>query len=61
MINLTELYAKKGFLVNGEVKIFVKVDVLEVQGKSDVSEESSSPIMETIDVNGFQVLPSQVN
>ncbi|KAL0853842.1 hypothetical protein Bca101_058994 [Brassica carinata] len=58
MINLTELYAKKGFLVNGEVKIVVKVDVLEVQGKADVKEESS-PVMETIDVSGFQVLPSQ--
>ncbi|KAJ4881753.1 hypothetical protein Rs2_38808 [Raphanus sativus] len=58
-ITLTELHAKEGFLVNGKVKIVVKVDVLEVQGKVDVSEESS-PVMETIVVNGFQVLPSQV-
>ncbi|XP_056857883.1 MATH domain and coiled-coil domain-containing protein At2g05410-like [Raphanus sativus] len=59
MISLDELHDKEGFLVNGEVKIVVKVDVLEVQGKVDVSEESS-PVMETIDVNGFQVLPWQV-
>lgn len=46
-------------LVNGELKIVVKVDVLEVQGKVDVSEESS-PVIETMDVNVFHVLPSQV-
>ncbi|CAN6898356.1 unnamed protein product [Brassica oleracea] len=45
-------------LVNGELKIVVKVDVLEVQGKVDVSEESS-PVIETMDVNVFHVLPSQ--
>ncbi|XP_056853848.1 MATH domain and coiled-coil domain-containing protein At2g05410-like [Raphanus sativus] len=59
MISLDELHDKEGFLVNGEVKIVVKVDVLEVQGKVDVSKESS-PVMETIDINGFQVLPWQV-
>jgi len=51
-------------LVNGELKIVVKVDVLEVQGKVDVSEEDvseeSSPVIETMDVNVFHVLPSQV-
>nr|VDD03078.1 unnamed protein product [Brassica rapa] len=51
MISLSELHDKEGFLVNGEVKIVLKVDVLEVQGKVDVSEESL-PVMETIDVNG---------
>lgn len=59
MISLSELHDKEGFLVNREVKIVLKVDVLEVQGKVDVSEESL-PVMETIDVNGFHVLPSQV-
>ncbi|RID49608.1 hypothetical protein BRARA_H00396 [Brassica rapa] len=58
MISLSELHDKEGFLVNREVKIVLKVDVLEVQGKVDVSEESL-PVMETIDVNGFHVLPSQ--
>ncbi|CAA0358442.1 unnamed protein product [Arabidopsis thaliana] len=58
MITHTELNAKKGFLVNGELKVAAKIEVLEVVGKLDVSEESS-PIMKTIDVNGFQVLPSQ--
>ncbi|KAL9840240.1 MATH domain and coiled-coil domain-containing protein [Arabidopsis thaliana] len=60
MITHTELNAKKGFLVNGELKVAAKIEVLEVVGKLDVSEESS-PIMKTIDVNGFQVLPSQVD
>ncbi|ESQ30820.1 hypothetical protein EUTSA_v10011795mg [Eutrema salsugineum] len=50
----------EGLLVNGELIIVVKVDVLEVEGEVVVSEESS-PVMETIDVNGFQVLPSQVD
>ncbi|ESQ30819.1 hypothetical protein EUTSA_v10012069mg, partial [Eutrema salsugineum] len=56
MITLTEVNDREGFLVNGELIIVVKVDVLEVEGKF----EESSPVMETIDVNGFQVLPSQV-
>jgi len=59
MITHTELNAKMGFLVNGELKVVAKIEVLEVVGKLDVSKESS-PIMKTIDVNGFQVLPSQV-
>ncbi|ESQ30833.1 hypothetical protein EUTSA_v10011998mg, partial [Eutrema salsugineum] len=54
MIALTELKARKGFLVNDELIIVVKVYVLEVVGKLDVSEESS-PVIETIDVKGFQV------
>ncbi|CAH2063700.1 unnamed protein product [Thlaspi arvense] len=48
-----------GFLVNGNVKIVAEVDVLEVVGKLDVSEETLS-VKESIDVNEFQVLPSQV-
>ncbi|XP_019085091.1 PREDICTED: MATH domain and coiled-coil domain-containing protein At3g58370-like isoform X2 [Camelina sativa] len=88
MLPLPNLHAKHGgFLVNGEVKIVVEIDVLEVIGNFDVSEESeeenqplkkikldnddndavsidflnvASPVMESIDVNGFQVLPSQV-
>ncbi|CAA7048066.1 unnamed protein product [Microthlaspi erraticum] len=59
MIGLTKLCARDGFMVNGEVVVAVKVDVLEVVGQLDVSGESS-PVMETIDVNGFQVLTSQV-
>ncbi|CAL9247685.1 unnamed protein product [Arabidopsis halleri] len=76
MLRLTKLNAKKGgFLVNNEVKIVVEVDVLQVIGKLDVSEESlevnqplkrirlnddGASVKESIDVNGFQVLPSQV-
>ncbi|XP_024006270.1 MATH domain and coiled-coil domain-containing protein At2g05410 isoform X2 [Eutrema salsugineum] len=59
MITLTEHNAKEGFLVNDELIIVAKVDVLEVVGKLDVSEESS-PVNDTIYVKGFQVLPSQV-
>ena len=59
MISLTELHAEEGLLMNGELTVVAKVEVLEVVGKLDVSEESS-PVIETIDVNGFQVLPSQV-
>ncbi|AAB70028.1 hypothetical protein, partial [Arabidopsis thaliana] len=76
MISLTKLNAKKGgFLVNNEVKIVVEVDVLQVIGKLDVSEGSQEvtqplkrirlnddgvSVKQSIDVNGFQVLPSQV-
>ncbi|KAG7583485.1 MATH/TRAF domain [Arabidopsis suecica] len=59
MIPLTELHASKGFLVNGELKVVAKIDVLEVVGKLDVPQESS-PVLELIDVNGFQVLPPLV-
>lgn len=48
-----------GFLVNGELKIVAEIEVLEVIGKLDVSQETST-ITETIDVNGFQLVPSQV-
>ncbi|CAL9245926.1 unnamed protein product, partial [Arabidopsis halleri] len=59
MIPLNELHAKdSGFLVNGELKIVAYVDVLEVIGKIDVSEETSTTT-ETMDANGFQLLPSQ--
>ncbi|CAD5318171.1 unnamed protein product [Arabidopsis thaliana] len=54
MISLTELHAEEGLLMNGELTVVAKVEVLEVVGKLDLSEESS-PVIETIDVNGFQV------
>ncbi|WZZ05317.1 hypothetical protein YC2023_091238 [Brassica napus] len=58
MLPLNELHAKdSGFLVNGDLKIVVEIDVLEVIGKLDVTEETST-IIETMDVNGFQILPS---
>lgn len=73
MISLTKLNAKKGgFLVNNKVKIVVEVDVLQVVGGLDVSQEVTQPlkrirlnddgvsVKQSIDVNGFQVLPSQV-
>ena len=47
------------FPVNGELKISVEIDVLQVVGKLDVSEESST-IIETMIVNGFQIPPSHV-
>ncbi|CAH8343501.1 unnamed protein product [Eruca vesicaria subsp. sativa] len=47
MISLDEINAKdSGFLVNGELKIVVEIDLLEIIGK--------------VDVNGFHLLPSQV-
>ncbi|KAG7578813.1 MATH/TRAF domain [Arabidopsis thaliana x Arabidopsis arenosa] len=57
MIPLSELHAKEEFLMNGELIVVAKIEVLEVVGKLDVSQESSS-VVETVDVNGFQVLPS---
>ncbi|KAL9858277.1 putative MATH/TRAF domain, phospholipase [Arabidopsis thaliana] len=60
MLPLTELLdINGGFLVNGEVKIVAEVGVLEVVGKSDVLVETPL-VNESIDVNGFQVLSSQV-
>ncbi|XP_019094353.1 PREDICTED: MATH domain and coiled-coil domain-containing protein At1g31390-like [Camelina sativa] len=60
MLPLTKLLdVNGGFSVKGEVKIVAEVGVLEVVGKSDVLEETSL-LNESIDVNGFQVLPSQV-
>ncbi|KAJ4880630.1 Meprin and TRAF (MATH) homology domain-containing protein [Raphanus sativus] len=57
MILLSDLYARdSGFLVNDELKIVAKVDVLEVVGELDV------PVVTTdfVDINGFQVLASQI-
>jgi len=60
MLPLTELLdLNGGFLVNGEVKIVAEVGVLEVFGKSDVLVETLL-VHESINVNGFQILPSQV-
>ncbi|XP_010507186.1 PREDICTED: MATH domain and coiled-coil domain-containing protein At3g44790-like [Camelina sativa] len=75
MLLLTKLYAKKsGFLVNDGVKITAEVDVLEVIGELDVSDASKivihppkriklndhgASVKESINVYGFQVLPSQ--
>ncbi|XP_024012760.1 MATH domain and coiled-coil domain-containing protein At1g31390-like [Eutrema salsugineum] len=57
MLCLTNLHAKDGgFLVNGELKIAAEVENLDVIGKSDVLEETSS----VVEINGFQVIPSQV-
>ncbi|KAG7634865.1 MATH/TRAF domain [Arabidopsis suecica] len=55
MVPLIELKAKdSGFLVKGELKIVVEIEVLEVIGLLNVPES------ESMDVNGFHVLPSQV-
>ncbi|KAL1204973.1 MATH domain and coiled-coil domain-containing protein [Cardamine amara subsp. amara] len=60
MLPLTKLHDKNGgFLVNGEVKIVAEVGAVEVVGKSDVLKETLL-VNESINVNGFQVLPSQV-
>ncbi|KAG7648144.1 MATH/TRAF domain [Arabidopsis thaliana x Arabidopsis arenosa] len=60
MLPLNEfLDVNGGFLGNGEVKIVAEVGLLEVVGKSDVLEETLL-VNESINVNGFQVLPSQV-
>ncbi|XP_019094885.1 PREDICTED: MATH domain and coiled-coil domain-containing protein At1g31400-like [Camelina sativa] len=60
ILPLTKLvYNSDGFLVNGEVKIVAEVGVLEVVGKSDVLEETLL-VNESVECNGFQVLPSQV-
>ncbi|CAG7898387.1 MATH domain and coiled-coil domain-containing protein At3g27040-like [Brassica rapa] len=57
MICLSDLNARdSGFLVNDELKIVAEIDVLEVVGELDV------PVVTTdiVDINGFQVLSSQV-
>ncbi|CAN6803008.1 unnamed protein product [Brassica oleracea var. botrytis] len=60
MFPLNEIHAKEsGYLVNGELKIVAEIEVIEVLGKFDVTEETST-ITETMDVNGFQLLPSQM-
>lgn len=47
MLSLDEINTKDhGFLVNGELKIVVEIELLEVVGK--------------VDVNGFHFLSSQV-
>ncbi|KAL0866987.1 hypothetical protein Bca101_046105 [Brassica carinata] len=57
---LNEIHAKESvYLVNGELKIVAEIEVIEVIGKFDVTEETST-IIETMDVNGFQLLPSQM-
>ncbi|KAF3525991.1 hypothetical protein F2Q69_00049401 [Brassica cretica] len=73
MLPLDKIHDKDGgFLVNGDLKIVAEVEVLEVIGKLDVSEETKllSKVEEDdgaeardsleLSVNGFQVLPSQV-
>lgn len=60
MFPLNEIHAEEsGYLVNGELEIVAVIDVLQVVGKLDVTEETST-ITECVDVNGFQLLPSQV-
>ncbi|CAG7905384.1 unnamed protein product [Brassica rapa] len=57
-----------GFLVNDQVKIVVEVDALQdIPVETEKTEENDcvllkegSSIMESIDVNGFHVFPSQV-
>ncbi|KAL0866983.1 hypothetical protein Bca101_046101 [Brassica carinata] len=59
LIPLTKLHdEKEGLLVNGDLVIDAEVDVLEVIGSFDESEESHLG-KETMNVNGFQVLVSQ--
>ncbi|KAL1201583.1 Protein RESTRICTED TEV MOVEMENT 3 [Cardamine amara subsp. amara] len=59
MCPLDEIHAKDSrFLVNGELKIVAEINVVETIGKLDVTEETST-IVETRNVNGFQLLPSQ--
>ncbi|VVB06165.1 unnamed protein product [Arabis nemorensis] len=64
MLPLTKLHAKDGgFLVDDELLIVAEIDVFEVIGTKDVSKEAlKKPLSEkeSVDVNGFQVLPSQV-
>ncbi|XP_013588854.1 PREDICTED: MATH domain and coiled-coil domain-containing protein At3g58270-like isoform X1 [Brassica oleracea var. oleracea] len=73
MLPLDKIHDKDGgFLVNGDLEIVAEVEVLEVIGKLDVSEETKllSKVEEDdgaeardsleLSVNGFQVLPSQV-
>ncbi|XP_018484516.1 MATH domain and coiled-coil domain-containing protein At3g58360-like [Raphanus sativus] len=60
MFPLNEIHAKEsGYLVNGELKIVAEIEVIAAIGKSDIAEETST-IIETMDVNGFQLLPSQM-
>ncbi|KAF8055972.1 hypothetical protein N665_1279s0006 [Sinapis alba] len=57
MIRLSDINARdSGLLVNGELEIVAEVDVLEVVGEVDI------PVVTTdiVNINGFQVLASQV-
>ncbi|CAH8305954.1 unnamed protein product [Eruca vesicaria subsp. sativa] len=57
MIHLFDLNASNsGFLVNDELKIIAEVDVLEVVGELDIQVVTT----DIVDINGFQVLASQV-
>ncbi|CAF2048412.1 unnamed protein product [Brassica napus] len=65
MLPFAKLHDKDGgFLVNDELKIVAELEALEVIGTLDESKDlldkTSSSVNERIDVNGFQVLPSQV-
>ncbi|WZZ17861.1 hypothetical protein YC2023_110950 [Brassica napus] len=65
MLPFAKLHDKDGgFLVNDELKIVAELEALEVIGTLDESKDlldkTSSSVNESIDVNGFQVLPSQV-
>ncbi|KAG2258435.1 hypothetical protein Bca52824_077729 [Brassica carinata] len=65
MLPFAKLHDKDGgFLVNDELKIVAEIESLEVIGMLDESKDlldkTSSSVRESIDVNGFQVLPSQV-
>ncbi|KAL0866986.1 hypothetical protein Bca101_046104 [Brassica carinata] len=60
MFPLNEIYSKEsGYLVNGVLKIVAEIEVVAAIGKLDIAEETST-IIETMDVNGFQLLPSQM-
>ncbi|KFK35076.1 hypothetical protein AALP_AA5G232100 [Arabis alpina] len=61
MLPLDQLEAKdSGFIVNGELKIVTDIDVFKVIGKLDVKDETSTSIVtEFMNVNGFELLPSQ--
>ncbi|XP_013663638.1 MATH domain and coiled-coil domain-containing protein At3g58340-like isoform X1 [Brassica napus] len=65
MLPFAKLHDKDGgFLVNDELKIVAELESLEVIGMLDESKDlldkTSSSVRESIDANGFQVLPSQV-
>ncbi|KAF8053012.1 hypothetical protein N665_1476s0005 [Sinapis alba] len=53
MFPLNEIHAKENrYLVNGELRIVAEIEVIEVLGKFDVTEE--------VLANGFHLLPSQM-
>ncbi|KAJ0246699.1 hypothetical protein HA466_0172010 [Hirschfeldia incana] len=61
MLPFAKLHDKDGgFLVNDELKIVAEIEALEVIGTLvESKEKTSSSVKESMDVNGFQVLPSQ--